>query len=274
MTDSTAYLPAKLVAEHGIEVVPLQVVIAGRAKNEDGDVGPREVAAALRRHEQVSTSRPSPEAFRRAYQAASAEGATHVVSVHLSSRLSGTVDAARLAAADAPIPVQVVDSRSVGMGLGFAALAAARSAERGDSAERVAASATEHAASSSVFFYVDTLEYLRRGGRIGAASAMFGTALAIKPLLHLVNGGIAPLEKVRTGARAVARLEDLTLERAGRSHVDIAVHHLDNAVRAEQLANRLADHLPRLGEMVVAEVGAVIGAHAGPGMLAVVISPR
>ncbi len=197
-----------------------------------------------------------------------------MVSVHLSSRLSGTMDAARMAAMDVPLPVDVVDSRTVGMGLGFAVVAAARAARQGDSPERVVAAATESAAWSSAFFYVDTLEYLRRGGRIGAASALVGNALAIKPLLHLEDGAIKLMEKVRTAARAVARLEDLAVERAGRSSVDLAVHHLDNAARADQLAQRLSGRLPRVGEMVVAEVGAVIGAHAGPGMLAVVVSPR
>jgi DegV family protein with EDD domain len=221
----------------------------------------------------VSTSRPSPQAFLDTYRRAAENGAKHIVSVHLSGGLSGTADAARLAAQDAPVPVDVVDSESIGMGLGFAVLAAAAAASRGLSGDDVAAAAARRAARSVAFFYVDTLEYLRRGGRIGPASAMLGTALAIKPLLYLDGGSIKPLEKVRTGARAVARLEDLAVERAGTAKVDIAVHHLDNASRAEALASRLSGRLPALGELVVSEVGAVIGAHTGPGMLAVVVSP-
>ena len=127
---------------------------------------------------------------------------------------------------------------------------------------------------TSTFFYVDTLEYLRRGGRIGAAQALLGTALAVKPLLHLQDGEIQPLEKVRTSSRAVARLEELALERAGAEPVDIAVHHLDNAERADALAQRLQARLPAVGQMVVSEVGAVIGAHVGPGLLAVVVAPQ
>jgi DegV family protein with EDD domain len=118
------------------------------------------------------------------------------------------------------------------------------------------------------------LEYLRRGGRIGAAQALLGTALAVKPLLHLDQGQIQPLEKVRTFSRAVARLEELAVERADALPVDVAVHHLDNAERAEALAQRLRARLPTLGQLVVSEVGAVIGAHAGPGLLAVAVSPR
>jgi DegV family protein with EDD domain len=274
VTDSTAYLTEDALAEHRIDVVPLQVIVDGAARVEGAQIGPRAVAEALRRHDPVSTSRPSPQAFLAVYEAAAQRGHTHVVSVHLSASLSGTVDAARLAARSSPIPVDVVDSRSLGMGLGFAVLAAAEAASAGEPADRVAAIASRRAARTSAFFYVDTLDYLRRGGRIGAASAMFGTALAIKPLLHLDDGVIKPLEKVRTAARAVARLEDLTVGRAGPVPVDVAVHHLDDSVRAAELAGRLQGRLAGLNELLVVEVGAVIGAHVGPGMLAVVVAPR
>lgn len=274
VTDSTAYLDPHVAEERAIDVVPLQVVIDGRAVAEGREIGPGELAAALRRHAKVSTSQPGPRAFLDAYESAAASGASSIVSVHLSSRLSGTVDVARLAARDAPVPVSVVDSRSMGMGLGFASLAAADAADRGLAAEEVASAAADRAARSSVVFYVDTLDYLRRGGRIGPAQAMVGTALAVKPLLTLEDGLIQPLEKVRTAARAVARLEDLVVERAGTERVDIAVHHLANGERAEALAARLRDRVPVIGELVVAEVGAVIGAHVGPGLLAVVVSPR
>ncbi|RIQ12418.1 DegV family protein [Jiangella rhizosphaerae] len=299
VTDSTAHLTAGDVESYGVRVVPLQVVVDGVAVDEwtpagpstaaprapasgrpGGGVqtliGPREVADALRAHVPVTTSRPSPRAFLDVYESAAAEGYGAVVSVHISGSLSGTADAARLAARDAPIPVHVVDSRSLGMGLGFAVLAAASAAERGLTADEVAELARDRAVRSSAFFYVDTLEYLRRGGRVGAASAVVGTALAIKPLLHLRDGWVDLLEKVRTSARARARLEDLAVERAlaADGRVDLAVHHLDNAARAGELAARLADRLPSAGSVVVTEVGAVIGAHVGPGLLAVVISPR
>ena len=130
------------------------------------------------------------------------------------------------------------------------------------------------AESSTAVFYVDTLEHLRRGGRIGAASALLGSALAVKPLLHLVDGQIQPLEKVRTSARAISRLEELAVERAGAATVDLAVHHLANGDRAGALAGRLRTRLQGIDELVVSEVGAVVGAHVGPGMLAVVVSPH
>lgn len=277
VTDSTAHLPPEVAAGRGIDVVPLQVVVDGRPMDEGTGIGPSEVADALRARVPVSTSRPSPRAFLDVYESAAAGGATSVVSIHLSGSLSGTADAARLAQRDSPIPVYVVDSRSLGMGLGFAVLTAASAADRGLTPDEVAAAAQDRASRSSAFFYVDTLEYLRRGGRIGTTSAVVGTALAIKPLLHLRDGWIEPLDKVRTSARARGRLEDLAVERATAglpaARVDLAVHHLDNGERAEQLANQLAARLPSAGEIVVAEVGAVIGAHVGPGLLGVVVSP-
>ena len=134
--------------------------------------------------------------------------------------------------------------------------------------------AREAAAATSLVFYVDTLEHLRRGGRIGAAAALLGTALAVKPLLHVADGRIAPLEKVRTASKALARLEALAVERAGEDAVDLAVHHLAAAEKAEELAGRLRARVPGLQELHTSEVGAVVGAHVGPGLLGVVVSPR
>jgi DegV family protein with EDD domain len=273
VTDSTAYLPADLVASHGITVVPVQVVVDGTAYDEGTEITPTEVAAALRRWGVVSTSRPSPERFAQAYAAVAAGGADSIVSVHLSGDMSGTVDSATLAARDAPVPVEVVDSRTVAMAMGFGVLEGARVAEAGGSLEEVASAVRSRVSAGSALFYVDTLDYLRRGGRIGAAQALLGQALAVKPILELVDGRVAPLEKVRTSSRALARLEEIVVERAGDRPCDIAVHHLDAAERASALAAklhaRLADSL-----VIVSEVGAVVGAHVGPGMVAVGVSPR
>jgi DegV family protein with EDD domain len=273
VTDSTACLPPSDVAEHGIDVVSLQVVLGNRALDELTEATPETVTQALREWRPVTTSRPSPELFAAAYQAAAERGAAGVVSVHLSAEMSGTYDSALLASKTAPIEVRVVDSRLVGMGLGFAAMTAARVAAGGGGLDEVAEAARRQAAATSAYFYVDTLEYLRRGGRIGAAQALVGSMLAVKPLLHLVDGRIQPLEKVRTAARAVARLEEIVIARAGRGSVDIAVQHLTNVERAERLASHLRERVAGLNRMYVTEIGPVIGVHVGPGMLAVVISP-
>jgi DegV family protein with EDD domain len=277
VTDSTAYLPPEEVARHGITVVPLTVVIGDEALEEGTEVSAPAVARALQHRAAVTTSRPAPEEFAAAYRAAAESGARAVVSLHLSAEISGTYDAARLAAAEAPLPVRVVDSGMVAMALGFPVLSAAEAARAGESADEVVAVAEKRAAGTSAFFYVDTLDYLRRGGRIGATQALLGSALAVKPLLQLGDGRIQLREKVRTASRAVARLEELVVERALQAaphDVDIAVHHLAAAERAHTLAERLAVRVPRLGELVVSEVGAVIGAHTGPGLLGAVISPR
>jgi len=273
VTDSTAYLPADLLAAHAITVVPVQVVIGGTSYDEGAAVSSQAVADALREWRPVTTSRPSPEAFLRAYAAAAAAGARGVVSVHLSADMSGTVTSAELAAREATLPVRVVDSRTLGMAMGFAVVTGAQTAAAGADLDTVAEAVAARCAASSAFFYVDTLEYLRRGGRVGAAAALVGSALSVKPLLHLVDGRIALLEKVRTTSRALVRLEDVAVERAGSAPVDIAVHHLASPARADVLAAKIRDRVPALRELVVCEVGAVVGAHVGPGMLAVAVSP-
>lgn len=274
VTDSTAYLPQEVVDRHRIEVVPLSVAVGDEVLTEGVEISPKDVAEALRAKQRVTTSRPGPETFAAAYRAAAESGAHGIVSVHLSAELSGTYEAACLAAAEAPIPVRVVDSRLVGMALGYCVVAAAEAAEAGLGLDEAAAAAERRSALTSGFFYVDTLEYLRRGGRIGTARAMLGSVLAVKPLLHLSGGRIEPLEKVRTASRAIARLEEIAVERAGEQEVDIAVHHLAAEDRAEPLAERLRQRVPGLRELYVGEVGAVIGAHVGPGLLAAVVSPR
>ncbi|MER8186356.1 DegV family protein [Kitasatospora sp. NPDC094015] len=274
VTDSTAYLPQDAVDRHGIEVVPLSVVVGDEVLAEGVEISPKDVAEALRAKHRVTTSRPGPETFAAAYRAAAEAGARGIVSVHISAELSGTVEAAQLAAAEVGIPVEVVDSRLVGMALGHSVLAAATAAAAGQGIEQVAAEARRRSELTRGYFYVDTLEYLRRGGRIGAARALVGSALAVKPLLHLSGGRIEPLEKVRTASRAIARLEEIAVAEAADREVDIAVHHLAAEDRAEPLAERLRERVPGLRELYVGEVGAVIGAHVGPGLLAVVVSPR
>ncbi len=277
VTDSTAYLPVDLVARQGIRVVPLHVVLGGQQFSEGIDVTTADVAAALRKFTPVSTSRPSPQAFLDVYEEAAANGSEAVVSVHISSDMSGTVESAMLAASQSPIPVEVVDSRSLGMAMGYGVLSAATAAQEGQEAKAVAAIAKSRAAAATVIFYVDTLEYLRRGGRIGAASALLGSALAIKPLLALADGHITPIEKVRTSVRALNRLEELALravDAAGASGVDIAVHHLDAQTRAGDLVDRLRTRAAPTATVVLVELGAVVGAHVGPGTIAVAVSPR
>lgn len=278
VTDSTACLPPEVAAERGIVVVPLQVVIGAEVFDEGSEgATPATVAEALREFRPVSTSRPAPAAMLAVYEAAAADGAEAIVSLHLSGEMSGTFESAQLAARKSSVPVHAVDSRQVGVATGYAVLAAADVRDAGGTAEEAAAAASERAAASASLFYVDTLEYLRRGGRIGAAAALFGGALAVKPLLQIADGRVAMLEKVRTSARALARLEELAVEAVGDRDVDVCVAHLASPDRAGQLTEKLAGRLSdNLGgrEVWCGELGAVLGAHVGPGMLAVCVAPR
>jgi DegV family protein with EDD domain len=159
------------------------------------------------------------------------------------------------------------------MGMGFGVITAARLAAAGSTPREAAEAALRRSLNSSIFMYVDTLEYLRRGGRIGAAQAWLGSALTIKPLLNLVDGRLEPLDRVRTTERAIVRLVEAATADAGTDLVDVAVHHLAAADRAENVAHRLRAQIPALNELSVSEVGAVIGAHVGPGSVGVVVSP-
>jgi len=273
VTDSTAYLPAVQAVAAKVTVVPVQVIVGGETFDETA-VSSADIAEALREWRPISTSRPSPSVFADVYQRLAVDGADEIVSVHLSGAMSATVESAELAAKEVSVPVRVVDSRSIGMGLGFPVLAAAQAAASGADAERVEQIARDRCASASVLFYVDTLEYLRRGGRIGKAAALVGSALSVKPLLHLVDGNVTPLEKVRTTSKALARLEELALERVGDGAADVAVQHLANADRAHALAARIQESAGGAVAVTVGEVGAVVGAHVGPGMIAVAVCPR
>lgn len=273
VTDSTSVDSAMAEALDAI-VVPLQVVIGATSYDEGCGANPETVAAALKDWSPVSTSRPAPEAFLRVYEEAARDGAEAVLSVHLSGEVSGTYESAELAAREATIPVRVVDSRQIGMGTGFAVQSAAEALDADAGVDEAAEAARRRAAGTTALFYVDTLEFLRRGGRVGAAAALVGSALAVKPLLKVDNGRIMPLEKVRTSSRALNRLEELAVQAAADDRVDIAVSHLANLDRAETLAERLRSRVPKLDELVVNQVGAVIGAHVGPGMVAAVISPH
>jgi DegV family protein with EDD domain len=275
VTDSTSSLPEGLAAQRDIRVVPLSVRLGAQVGREGVEIDTTQLCAALAdRCLDVQTSRPAPAAFLDCYRAALDAGASAVVSVHLSRELSGTWEAARLAADEIGADrVRVVDSRAACMGLGYAVLAAADTADDGGGIDEVAAAATDVARRCRIFFSLDSLERLRRGGRIGAAAAWVGTALAVKPLLHVAQGRILPLEKVRTTARAAQRLVELAAQAAGEGPVDVAVQHLAAAARAEEVAARLRERLD-VARLLVSEVGAVIGAHVGTGLVGVVVVPR
>ncbi len=281
VTDSTAHLAPGAADACGVTVVPLQVVIDDDCFEEgSAEATPERVAAALRDKRAVSTSRPAPAVFGELFARLADEGATEILSVHLSAEVSGTFESALVASRTAPVPVTCVDSRQVGVATGYAVESAAAVLAGGGSVADAAHAARERAAAATSLFYVDTLEYLRRGGRIGTAAAVFGGALAVKPLLGIVDGVIAPQARGRTAAKAIARLEALAVEAAGDQPVEVCVAHLAAADRAEAMAERLAEQLAdrlvsgRDGRAVrCVELGGVLGAPVGPGMLAICVAP-
>lgn len=280
VTDSTSCLTASDAAAWGIDVVPLDVAADGTRYRDGVDLTPDDLAVLLASGRRVTTSQPPPAAFAAAYEAAHARGAAEVVSVHLSGELSGTVRAAGLAAQLAPLPVHVVDSRSAGSGLGLAALAAAEAAQ-GDvwggvvDGASVAAVAEQVGRSTAAWFVVDSLDHLRRGGRISGAAAAFGTVLGLRPVLTLRDGRIEVAERVRTRRAARDRLHDLAVAEVRRRGpgVRVAVQHLGRADVAAELAERVRADLG-LDEVLVREVGAVLGGHLGIGVLALTVVDR
>lgn len=271
VTDSTAYLPDGVAAEFGIVVVPLHVRLGDKEFDEGVDLSSADFVEWIKPPgRRPLTSQPSADALMSAYAAADGP----VVSVHLSSVLSGTCGAARLAAERAAKPVRVVDSRNVAMGLGFAVIAAAEAAAGGAGLAESAEAAERAAVRSRTMFYVDSLEHLRRGGRIGTAQSLLGGVLAVKPLLHILDGQIAVLERIRTTSKALARLEDVAALTAGNASADLAVQHLGAAERAAGVVERLRDRIPGLRSVHVGELGPVVGAHVGPGTVGVVVHQR
>lgn len=281
VTDSTASLPPAIVREAGIVVVPLHVLLDG-ADLADDEPARAAVAARLRAGGTATTSLAPPESFTRVYAELAASGATGIVSVHLSAELSGTAGAAREAATGAPVPVTVVDSGSVALGTGFAVLAAARRAAQGGGLGEVSDVARDTAAAAAVYFAVQDLAYLRRGGRINAAQALVGSVLGARPILHMDDGRIGVAETVRGAARASRRLVELAVDAARTlpsAPVAAAVHHFDSEEVGRELAEHLGGALREAGfelssdPPLVAEVTAVVGVHTGPGVLGVVVAP-
>jgi DegV family protein with EDD domain len=272
VTDSTASLPAHLAAQLGIRVVPLQVKVDERIINEDR-LDRADLFAALRADVPVDTAEPSSSAFFWTYQEAADAGAAAIISIHISARLSQTCAAAQSAADRCGVPVRVVDSQTTGMSLGFAVLAAARAAAAGQAPADVLALAAAQCAHINQLVYVDTLEYLRRGGRIGPAAAFLGTALSLKPLLGVRGGRIVPVTRASGTRRALSQLVDLAGRGIAGRRMQAAVEHIDAPDRAADTARLLAKRFPSIAEPIVTPSSATLAAHLGPGAVGLALSP-
>jgi DegV family protein with EDD domain len=253
-------------------VVPIQIKIGQQVVTENRVPRPA-LINALERNLAVSTAAPDPAHLHWTYQQAAALGADEIVSVHISADQSDTYQQARYAAAGSRVPVHVIDSRTTGMSLGYAVLAAARVAGAGGGPRRVLDALARRLTGSCELIYVDTLEYLRRGGRIGGAAAMLGSALSMKPLLTMEDGIVAPLDRVLGSERALRRMVDTAVRRASNRTVDIAIEHFGASARAAKVLHRLQPRLHHVRELTLTEVSSAIGVHVGPGAVGISISP-
>jgi DegV family protein with EDD domain len=272
VTDSSACLPPHLAATSGVAVVQLQLQVGDRF-DEEAWVAPEDLIKAMQAGSAVSTSPPDPGAFFWTYQDAAAQGVDAVVSLHISEKMSQTCEVARQAAAQASVPVHVVDSSCISMSLGYAALAAAQAAAAGWDVRQVIAAAQRRYSTGTELIYVDTLEYLRKGGRIGAAQALLGTALSMKPLLTIKNGQVAPSGRALGADRAIRKLVEAAVKRAGNDQVDVAVQHYGPDARAGKLLDTLKARIPRARTFVLTQASSAVFAHLGPGAIGVTVSP-
>jgi len=273
VTDSTAYIPKNMLEGLLIYTVPLQVVWGEETYRDGIDIQPLEFYTRLKTARVMpTTSQPSPEAFRQVYTTLLEQG-YDIISIHISAKLSGTLDSAIQARQMLGNErIELIDSKVTSMALGYLVLTVARAAAQGASFDECKALAYRALDTVGAVFVVSTLEFLHRGGRIGGAAAFLGTALSLKPLLELRDGRVEAVERVRTMRKALERLEELLDERIGtRSPLRLACLHANAPEEAALLMERLKDKYPpaRLAEIVMAEVSPVIGTHTGPGTVGV-----
>lgn len=266
VTDSTADIPAELARQHGITVVPLKVIFSDEEFYRDGiDLTTEQFFTRL---EQLpaSTSQPSPAEFLEVYRPLAEQG-LDIISVHISAALSGTVHSAQAARALLPdASIEVIDSKVTSVPLGMAALAAARAVEAGKDRAEVLELLNAILSSTGIYFMVDTLEYLQRGGRIGRAQGLLGTLLNIKPILMLKDGQVTPFDKVRGRAKGLERLAGVLDEAAKQGPVKYGITHGNTPELFAQLEEKLTARAG-FGPDLSCRVGGVIGAHVGPSVI-------
>lgn len=273
VTDSTADLPPSLVEESGLHVVPMSVAFGSQVLVSGVTISVEEFYDRLGEARALpTTSQPAPVWFEEAYAGCAAAGASAVVSLHVSSTLSGTVDLARQVAADAPLPVTVVDSRQVSGGLALMVMAARRRARAGGDATAVVEAAEEVRAGLLSMVVVDTLDYLRKGGRLSGTQALLGTVLKVKPLLGLVEGRVEVLSRSRTWRRARDRLVERAREHLGGRPAQAMITHALAPDRAEELLEALREAVV-VADSLTTTIGPVIGTHTGPGAVALAVCP-
>ncbi|HET9014823.1 MAG TPA: DegV family protein [Thermomicrobiaceae bacterium] len=264
VTDSAADIPPAMLEGLPITVVPLTVEVEGTVYRDGVDLSRDEFLAILRAGKQPRTSQPSVGAFREVYTEL-VGGGVDVVGVHIATGLSGTFNASRTAAEEVePGRVRPIDTRTVSMGTGWIALEAAEMALTGGNLDAIATMVERRRTDQRVYAALDTLEYLQRGGRIGRTSAFLGSALQIKPIVEVRDGGVEPLERVRTARRALERLVALAQAQVPWEH--LMVLHVGVEDTARELAAR-AEAIQDGLAVGVAPLGTVVATYGGPGLV-------
>ncbi len=273
ITDGACSLTPAMGKEFGLHVVPVHVSFNGKSYKSGVDLDADEFYRLLRTSKDLpTTSQPTALDFVNA-NTQLAEEAEEIVTIVVSHHLSATLQSAQMAQQEfSTVPVHVIDSESVSLGLGMIAIAAARAAAEGQNAQQILQLVERIKKSINIIFTVDTLEYLHKGGRIGGGAAFLGSALKIKPILYVKDGRIEPLEKQRTQTRAIARMLELVEEKAGGSKTHFAILHCDAEKEAQELGEKVKAKF-NCASLVISEAGSVIGTHAGPGTLGVVFYP-
>jgi len=272
VTDSTADIPLDQARAAGITVVPLTVFFGDEAYLDGIDLDNSGFYRKLQTSKELPrTSQPSPAAFQEAYIHLINEGADAILSIHLSAKLSGTYQSACTARDSLPgtvrkMPIEVIDSQSISVGMSRAILRAAQEAREGLSLPEIKAHVLDELARTRILAVLDTLEYVKRGGRIGGARALVGNVLSIKPIISLKDGEVIPIEQPRTRSKAYARIAQLLQEMGKVEHVSIAES-------SEEVGQQLAEVIRTVyrGDLPIYRLGAVLGTHTGPGTAAIAL---
>jgi DegV family protein with EDD domain len=271
VTDSTADIPPEVAKALGITVVPLTVFFGDEAYLDGVELDNASFYSKLQASKALpTTSQPSPITFAEAYERLIKEGATGILSVHLSSKLSGTYQSARTAATEMlpeklkKVPIEIIDSESISVGMSIPIMKAAEEAREGRSLEEITADLLDELARTRILAVLDTLEYVKRGGRIGAAGALLGNILSFKPIISLKKGEVIGLERPRTRSKAYERVAQLLKEMGPLESVVIAE-------ASEEVGLQLRQALQAVypGEIATYKLGAVLGTHTGPGTAAI-----
>jgi DegV family protein with EDD domain len=270
ITDSTASIPTEYLEKYSIQVAPQVVIWGEETLYDEIDITTEQFYQRLVSSNVLpTTSQATVASFLELFQP-HVERGIPILGIFISDLLSGTIQSAQQAKAQFPdATIEIFNSKSAAMNLGFQVLAAARAVESGGSMVEAIAAAQEAKDNSGVIFVVDTLEYLHKGGRIGGAARLFGTALSLKPVLHVSEGRIEPLERVRTKAKATARLIDLiAMNVEGKDKIRISTLHAASPDEAQALERKIVERVKPI-EHISSVVGPAIGTHVGPGTVGI-----